>query len=68
MFLPVVIISIYVFGIISMFCMDSLYKALSFFAMLLVATFVLFLFINYPLQSAISVICMMALFAFKLKD
>jgi|GEM_PF-855157 len=68
MFLAVVIIPIYILAIISMCFMDSWHKALMFFLMLLIATFVLFLFINYPLQSAIGVICIMALFAFKLKD
>lgn len=48
--------------------MDTVFKAIMFFVMLLITTFVLFLFINYPLQSAIAVICFMAMFAFKLKD
>jgi hypothetical protein len=48
--------------------MDTVFKAIMFFVMLLIATFVLFLFINYSIQSAIVVICFMAMFAFKLKD
>jgi len=68
MFLTIITVPIYLLAIIAMFYMDSVYKAIMFFVLLLIATFVLFLFINYPLQSAIGVIFFMAMFAFKLKD
>ncbi|RBQ09884.1 hypothetical protein [Pedobacter miscanthi] len=68
MFIAAVIIPFYILAIIAMCYMDTVFKAIMFFVMLLITTFVLFLFINYPLQSAIAVICFMAMFAFKLKD
>ncbi|TCD00745.1 hypothetical protein EZ449_19795 [Pedobacter frigidisoli] len=68
MFLAIVIIPIYLLAIVAMFYMGSFTKALMFFGMLLIATFVLFLFINHPSSSAMAVISIMALFAFKLKD
>ncbi|KQM69418.1 hypothetical protein ASE74_05315 [Pedobacter sp. Leaf216] len=68
MFITAVIIPFYILAIVSMFYMDSVFKAFMFFVLLLIATFVLFLFINYPMQSAIAIICFMAMFAFKFKD
>jgi hypothetical protein len=68
MFIAAVIIPFYVLAIVAMCYMDTAFKATMFFVLLLIATFVIFLFINYPLQSAFTVICFMAMFAFKLKD
>ncbi|MGM9477127.1 hypothetical protein ACS5PU_11875 [Pedobacter sp. GSP4] len=68
MFITAVIIPFYILSVIAMCYMDSVYKAIMFFVMLLIGTFVLFLFINYPLQSAMAVISFMAMFAFKFKD
>jgi len=68
MFITAVIISFYILAIVAMCYMDTVFKAFMFFVLLLVATFVLFLFINYPMQSAFAVICLMAMFAFKFKD
>jgi len=68
MFIAAVIIPFYILAIIGMCYMDTVFKAIMFFVLLLIATFVLFLFINYPLQSAMVVICFMALFAFKFND
>jgi hypothetical protein len=68
MFITAVIVPFYILTIVAMCYMDTVFKAIMFFVLLLIATFVLFLFINYPMQSAIVVICFMAMFAFKLKD
>ncbi|SDH39483.1 hypothetical protein SAMN05421827_12344 [Pedobacter terrae] len=68
MFILAVIIPFYLLAFVAMCYMDSAFKAIMFLIMLLVATFVLFLFINYPMQSALAVICIMALFALKFKD
>lgn len=68
MFITAVIIPFYIFAIVSMCYMDTVFKSVMFFVLLLIATFVLFLFINYPMQSAIVVICFIAMFAFKFKD
>ena len=68
MFVAAVIIPFYILTVVAMCYMDTIFKALMFFVMLLITTFVLFLFINYPMQSAMAVICFLALFAFKLKD
>jgi hypothetical protein len=68
MFIAAVIIPFYILAIVAMCYMDTAFKAIMFFVLLLIATFVLFLFINYPLQSAFAVICFMAMFAFKLND
>jgi len=68
MFSAVVLIPIYILALIAMCFMDSLFKALMFFVLLLVATFLMFLFINYPFPSAISVCCLIAMFAFRFKD
>ncbi|QNN42787.1 hypothetical protein [Pedobacter roseus] len=68
MFVAAVIIPFYLLAMVGMCYMDTVYKAIMFLLMLLIATFILFLFINYPLQSAITVICLMAMFAFKPKD
>jgi len=68
MFIIAIIIPFYLLAILAMCYMDTVFKATMFFIMLLIATFVLFLFINYPLQSALAVICLMALFALKFKD
>jgi len=68
MFITAVIIPFYILAIVSMCYMDTVFKSVMFFVLLLIATFVLFLFINYPMQSAIVVICFMAMFAFKFKD
>ncbi|WP_426327856.1 hypothetical protein [Pedobacter sp. R-06] len=68
MFIAAVIIPFYLLAIIAMCYMDTVFKAIMFFVLLLIATFVLFLFINYPMQSVFAVICLMAMFAFKPKD
>lgn len=68
MFIIAVIVPFYLLALVSMCYMDTAFKAIMFFVMLLIATFVLFLFINYPMQSAFAVICLMSLFAVKLKD
>ena len=68
MFIAAVIIPFYVLAIIAMCYMDTVFKAIMFFVLLLIATFVLFLFINYPMQSVFTVIGLMAMFAFKPKD
>ena len=68
MFITAVIIPFYILAIMAMCYMDTVFKAFMFFVLLLVATFVLFLFISYPMQSAFTVICLMAMFAFKFKD
>jgi hypothetical protein len=68
MFITAVIIPFYILAFVAMCYMDTVFKAIMFFVLLLIASFVLFLFINYPMQSAFAVICFMAMFAFKLKD
>ncbi|WP_029275196.1 hypothetical protein [Pedobacter borealis] len=68
MFIAAVIIPFYLLAIVAMCYMDTAFKAIMFFVLLLIATFVLFLFINYPMQSVFTVICLMAMFAFKPKD
>jgi len=68
MFIIAVIVPFYLLALVSMCYMDTAFKSIMFFVMLLIATFVLFLFINYPMQSAFAVICLMSLFAVKLKD
>jgi hypothetical protein len=68
MFITALIIPFYLLAVVAMCYMDSAYKAMMFFVMLLIATFVLFLFITYPMQSAFAVIFLMALFGFKFKD
>ncbi|MFD2582435.1 hypothetical protein ACFSR6_08045 [Pedobacter vanadiisoli] len=68
MFIAAVIIPFYLLAMVTMCYMDTVYKAVMFLVMLLIATFILFLFINYPFQSAVTVICFMGMFAFKPKD
>ncbi|WP_316797657.1 hypothetical protein [Pedobacter frigidisoli] len=68
MFLATIIIPFYVLAIIAIFFINSFQKGMLFMVMMLIATFILFLFITNPLPSAMGVICFMALFAFKLKD
>ncbi|MFC1225131.1 hypothetical protein ACFE6N_15085 [Pedobacter sp. BG31] len=68
MFITAVIVPFYLLAIVAMCYMDTALKAMMFFVMLLIATFVLFLFINYPMPSAFAVICLMGLFAFRFKD
>ncbi|WP_316734708.1 hypothetical protein [Pedobacter aquatilis] len=68
MFAFVVIVPIYILAIVAMCFMDSVFKALMFFIMLLILTFLMFLFINHPLPSALSVCCIIAMFAFRFKD
>lgn len=66
MFLFAISVPIYALAIIAMFYMDTFFKALMFLVLLLAVTFLLFLFINYPLPSALSVVSMMLLFAVKI--
>ncbi|MCX2583322.1 MULTISPECIES: hypothetical protein [unclassified Pedobacter] len=61
MFLIVISIPIYTLAIVAMFYMDTFFKALMFLVLLLAVTFILFLFIDYPLPSALSVLSMMLL-------
>nr|WP_315423329.1 hypothetical protein [uncultured Pedobacter sp.] len=68
MFIIAVTVPFYLLAIVAMCYMDTVFKAIMFFVMLLIATFLLFLFIKYPMQSAFGVICLMALFAVKIKD
>jgi len=68
MFSLALIIPIYLLAIIAMCFMDSVFKALMFFLMLLILTFLMFLFINHPLPSALSICCIIAMFAFRFKD
>ncbi|WP_036676567.1 hypothetical protein [Pedobacter sp. R20-19] len=59
-------VPIYTLAIIAMFYMDTFLKAMMFMVLVLMATFILFLCINYPLPSALSVVVMMAFFAIKI--
>lgn len=61
MFLIVISIPIYTLAIVAMFYMDTFFKALMFLVLLLAVTFILFLFIDYPVPSALSVLSMMLL-------
>jgi len=67
MFLAAVAFLVFTLACIAMCRMDSVFKAMMLLTVLLIATFVLFLFINYPLPSAISVVSLMILFATKIK-
>jgi len=66
MFLITVTISIYTLAIVSMFYMETVFKALMFFCLLLAVTFLLYLFISYPFPSAVGVAVLMLLFAIKI--
>ena len=68
MFVAAVIIPFCLLAVTAMCYMDTAFKAMMFFVLLLIATFILFLFINDPMQSVFAVICLMAMFAFKPKD
>ncbi|MBB6236775.1 membrane protein implicated in regulation of membrane protease activity [Pedobacter sp. AK013] len=68
MFIAAVIIPFYLLAVVAMCYMDTAFKAMMFFVLLLIATFILFLFINYPMQSVFAVTSLMAMFAFKPKD
>ena len=65
MFLTSITICICLLAIIAVFQMDTIFKAFMFLVLLTVAFFILFLFINHPFPSALSVISIMAVFAIK---
>ena len=66
MFLITISVPIYTLAIIAMFYMDTFLKGFLFLVLVLAATFILFLCINYPLPSALSVVVIMLLFAIKI--
>jgi len=68
MFPLLTIVGLYLFAFIAMFCMDGVYKAAMFLVLLLIFTFIVFLFIEYSMQSAMFVLCFITLFAFTRKD
>ena len=66
MFPITVTISIYALAIVSMFYMETIAKALTFFCLLLAVTFLLYLFISFPFPSAVGVAMLMLLSAVKI--
>lgn len=68
MFLLAIIVPFYAFAVAAVCCMDTAIRRLLFVVLMLIATFLLFLFIQHPMPSALSILMLALFFTIKIKD